>query len=140
MAYAQWVVIKITPKDCDLTVKHVTSEWGKFHATGDKGMELKPSQIEGKKATPDNPLVISACGRSNASSGTTGSFQLWDGNTHVATYAWDCPWGKKSNTSKLTLGTNEHYTTVQRGANLDSGALGNVRISSVYSLINVVAD
>ena len=135
MAYAQWVSIKIIPKHTELTVKHVKLDWGKFHAQNDKDKEIDRSKIEGKKATPDNPLVISACGRSNASSGTTGSFQLWDGGTLVATYAWDCPWGSKRNTSTLTAGPNERYTIQQRGANLDSGALGNVRIDCVYSLV-----
>ncbi|MCJ1947052.1 aegerolysin family protein, partial [Pseudomonas aeruginosa] len=33
-----------------------------------------------------------SCGRENASSGTQGSFDCYDGNTKMGTFSWDDPW------------------------------------------------
>ena len=32
MAYAQWISITIEPKNYDVTIKNVTSDWGKFYS------------------------------------------------------------------------------------------------------------
>ncbi|OYY23501.1 MAG: hypothetical protein B7Y65_03535 [Azorhizobium sp. 35-67-15] len=45
-----------------------------------------------------------ARGRENASSGTEGSFDLYDGEMNIGNYYWDCPWGRKTNTSTWTPG------------------------------------
>src|SRR5882724_7685031 len=102
MAYAQWAVFTITTVGATMTVKSVTLNWGKFYKNGNKDDEVPISDIEGHQIAPGVSYVISTCGRSDASSGTEGSFDLYDGATKVGNYYWDCPWGSKTNTSKWT--------------------------------------
>lgn len=129
MAYAQWVSIKVSAKLCDLTIKNVVQEWGKFYK-GEKDNEVDPKNINNTMIKNENSYVISACGRENSPSGTEGSFDLYDGETHIGSYLWDCPWGSKTNTSTWNS-DNSNYVTQVTGANLDSGALGNVNITVV---------
>ncbi len=128
MAYAQWVVITVEAIGVDLTVKSVGLEWGKFFKNPNKDDEIPIDKIEGMTIASGDSGVIASCGRENASSGTEGQFDLYDGGTHIGTYYWDCPWGSKTNTSTWTPSANKHYITEQSGANLNSGALGNVTI------------
>ncbi|CAM2987522.1 aegerolysin family protein [Vibrio neptunius] len=141
MAYAQWVTITIYATNYDVTLKNVSHSWGKFYdskqigvAGGSKDNEYEPSEIEGQVIERGTSFSINACGRSDSASGTEGSFELYDGSTHVGTYSWDCPWGSKTNDSSWTLSGPQpplnKYITSQTGANLDSGALGTVIIQT----------
>lgn len=130
MAYAQWVSVNIQISGFTAILTNVIHEWGKFYADGDKDKEVPPSDIEGTSITTGNNYTINACGRSNAAAGTQGSFDIYDGTTLVGSYSWDCPWGSKTNTSTWTP-HNENYVGQQTGANLDSGALGNVTLKVV---------
>ncbi|ENM5913050.1 aegerolysin family protein [Vibrio mimicus] len=141
MAYAQWVTITIYATNYDVTLKNVSHSWGKFYdskqigvAGGSKDNEYEPSAIEGKVIERGSSFSINACGRSDAASGTEGSFELYDGSTQVGTYSWDCPWGSKSNASTWSPAGPQpplnKYITSQTGANLDSGALGTVIIQT----------
>jgi hypothetical protein len=127
MAYAQWVQIKILPANLNVTIKNVVHEWGKFYS-GDKDNEVDPSSINNTSIASGNAYTISACGRSDSPSGTQGSFDLYDDTTHIGTYSWDCPWGSKKNSSDWHPSADEHYIVQVTGANLDSGALGNVTL------------
>jgi hypothetical protein len=126
MAYAQWVTITLQPRGLSLSVQNAKLEWGKFYS-GDKDNEVSTASINEIVVADGQAAVISSCGRSDASSGTEGSFDLYDGPTFLGTYAWDCPWGSKTNTSTWTPG-NESYISQVTGANLYGGALGNVTI------------
>ncbi len=126
MAYAQWVEITIKPMNCTVTIKNIIHEWGKFYI-GSKDNEIAPDKIEGTVIQAGNIYTFGACGRENASSGTEGSFDLYDGATNVGNYYWDCPWGSKTNTSTWSP-SSDKYVVQQSGANLDSGALGNVTL------------
>jgi len=126
MAYAQWVAITIRPANCKLTIKNVVHQWGKFYS-GSKDKEVDPSSINGTQIDAGDAYAISACGREDSASGTEGSFDLYDGNAHVGTYSWDCPWGSKTNSSTWSP-AQDNYVAQITGANLDSGALGNVEI------------
>lgn len=141
MAYAQWVTITIYALNFDVTLKNVGHSWGKFYdsnqvggAGGNKDNEYQPSAIEGHVIKAGNSFSINACGREDASSGTEGSIELYDGNTQVGTYSWDCPWGIKTNSSTWSPSGPQpplnNYLTSQNGANLDSGALGTVTIQT----------
>jgi len=132
MAYAQWVEIKVEPTGTDLQIKNAKANWGKFYQHPNKDKELSPAQINKLKITPANPVIIASCGRSDASAGTEGSFDLYAGEVKVAHYKWNCPWGSKTNSQALTPGTNEHYVTQVSGGNTDSGALGNVTLKVVH--------
>lgn len=131
MAYAQWVSITIEPKHYDITVKNVHCDWGKFYQ-GSKDNEISAEDIDGKVVKEGEKFTIYSCGRSDSSSGTEGAFDIYDGETHVGNYYWSCPWGSKTNTSTWT-NDNSDYITQVTGANLDSGALGNVSLVSVYT-------
>ncbi len=140
MAYAQWVTITIYPANFNATIKNAAHSWGKFYTNGNKDDEIQPSAIDGTVIPAGGSYTISACGREDAASGTEGSFDVYDGDTKVGTYSWDCPWGSKSNTSTWTpFGPPppaNKYTTQQSGANLDSGALGNVTLQSVKIVVS----
>jgi hypothetical protein len=131
MAYAQWVTISIYPSNYRATLKNVSHSWGKFYRDK-KDDEIAPGDIEGHVIESGQSYTISACGRSDASSGTEGSFDIYDGNVKVGTYTWDCPWGSKDNSSQWNpSGPNpplNNYNTQQTGANLYSGALGDITI------------
>jgi len=132
MAYAQWVSIKIQARGFTAQLKNVVHKWGKFYSSS-KDSEIDPGTIEGHEITNGNSYTISACGRSDSASGTEGSFDIYDSDTHIGTYSWDCPWGSKTNRS--TWDRNfacDNYVVEITGANLDSGALGNVDIVCAY--------
>jgi hypothetical protein len=78
-------------------------------------------------AGPGGEFGIASCGREDASSGTEGSYDIYDGGTKVCTVYWDCPWGLKRNSFE-TKNVNKDYTVQDSGANLDSGAIGTVTI------------
>lgn len=127
MAYAQWVQIRISSANSNVTIKNAVHEWGKFY-TGNKDNEVSPDKIDGVTIHSGDAYTISACGRENASSGTEGSFDLYDGSTHIGSYSWDCPWGSKTNYSTWHPAGSDNYIAQVTGGNLDSGALGNVNI------------
>lgn len=141
MAYAQWGTFVIHAVNFNVTIKNVAHSWGKFYdskqigvAGGNKDNEYDPSAIEGKVIESGTAFAINACGRSDASSGTEGSFDLYDGKTYIGTYTWDCPWGSKTNSSTWTAAGSQpplnSYITQQSGANLNGGALGTVTIQT----------
>lgn len=131
MAYAQWVSITIKSKGTTLSVKNAEHPWGKFYQCPNKDKEVSEGDINQITITSGSSAEICACGRSDSASGTEGRFDLYDGDTKVGTYYWDCPWGSKVNTSIWTPSADDNYVTQVTGGNLDSGALGNVTIKCV---------
>ena len=98
--------------------------------TDNKDKELPVSDFEGKVIHPGESLQLNACGRSDASSGTTGDFDLVDpasGDKVIRHFYWDCPWGSKTNTWTVK-GSNSKFIVESTGANLDSGALGTITV------------
>lgn len=137
MAYAQWVTIKISPNNFDVTIKDMNLDWGKCYdnkqfgvAGGSKDNEIDPDEYNGVVVKAGTTFAINSCGRESASSGTQGSFSLYDGDTKVGSYKWDCPWGSKTNTSVWNPASANCITQLN-GGNLDSGALGDVEILTV---------
>ncbi len=102
--------------------------------TGKKDKEVKPSYFENTTINPNGSLTIAGCGRSNAASGTEGGFDIVDpsrGDGIIRTVHWDCPWGKKKNKWSVS-GSLSGWEVDDKGANMDSGALGNITIETVY--------
>ena len=124
-AYAQWVVINITNSSKETVVfKNVRLSWGKFYFDGkslvssasvmavldimyldhatcidDKDDEMPASDIENAYILPGKSFRVNSCGRSNASSGTEGSFDIEEeGGGEVRHFYWSCPWGGNTNT------------------------------------------
>ncbi|OCH84840.1 pleurotolysin A [Obba rivulosa] len=128
MAYAQWVVIvlkNVSPQGT-LVIKNLNLMWGKFHKDGDKDAEIPTKDIEGTKILPGAEYTINSCGRSDASSGTEGKFDLYEeGGALVRSFYWDCPWGSKTNTWTIS-NANAQWMVDSQGANLNSGALGTI--------------
>lgn len=133
MAYAQWVTITLQPLNFALSLANVQLKWGKFHEYGNKDKEISINQIKNIIVRPGERAIISSCGREHDPSGTEGSFDImnYDLKVKVGNYYWDCPWGSKKNTSTWSPNLQVNYLTEVAGANLDSGALGNVTIKSL---------
>lgn len=137
MAYAQWVTLEIDVKGFDVIIQNVNLSWGKFHQLNNKDSEIKKDKVEGKIITENSDnegRIICACGRSDAASGTEGSFEiyLYDPATKKAVNKlskvyWDCPWGSKKNQIDTST-ENDGYLVGHSYANLDSGALGSIVI------------
>ncbi|KAM4066457.1 aegerolysin domain-containing protein [Hirsutella rhossiliensis] len=131
MAYAQWLTIQIQNllKKNDIRVQHAVLEWGKFYKTS-KDVEVTTSQIEAVVIAPGSSESVSACGRSDASSGTTGQFDIYEGAAKICTVKWDCPWGSKTNSFNIesyNIITSPYLVSVGNW-NRDSGAIGTVPI------------
>ncbi|KAI0267249.1 Aegerolysin-domain-containing protein [Russula aff. rugulosa BPL654] len=109
-AYAQWVVINITNSSSKtIVIKNVSLHWGKFYRDGDKDAEIPTSDIENHKINPGDEFEINSCGRSDAASGTECDFDIYeDGGPKVQ--------------------DNSKWIVESEGANLDSGALGNIKV------------
>lgn len=130
MAYAQWIEIKIVSEGMTLKVKNAGLSWGKFYKQGDKNDEISTDNINKIEVGSGKSAWICSCGRSDASSGTEGQFDLYDGDTKVGNFKWNCPWGKKSNTFSWSQdASKDSYYTDQEGGNKDSGAIGTVTIT-----------
>ncbi|MDR0780766.1 MAG: aegerolysin family protein, partial [Pseudomonadales bacterium] len=141
-AYAQWVTITILPNNYKVTIKNLKVNWGKLYdsrkigepadSDDSKDHEYQPEQIEGRVVEAGEMFSINACGRSAAWSGTSGSFDIYDGENHVGTYSWDCPWGSPTNSSQWTTAPglprpiNTPYVQLSGGSK--NGALGKVLI------------
>jgi hypothetical protein len=132
MAYAQWIEVKVVSENMNLKVKNANLSWGKFYQYGNKDNEISTEDINKITVASSKSDNICSCGRSGASSGTEGSFELYDGDTKIGKFNWDCPWGKKSNSLSWTQdGSKDSYSTSREGGNTDSGAIGNVTISCI---------
>jgi hypothetical protein len=134
MAYAQWVKITIVAKNYDVQIKGANLNWGKFYDCDNKDNEVKWGD-EDKIIPKGSAGMICSCGRADSATGTEGSFNIYDGETLVAAYYWCCPWGSKTNTSKLTPNSNpdvsDNYATQLSGGNFNAGALGDITIKCV---------
>lgn len=133
MAYAQWIEVKVASENMTLKVKNASLDWGKFYESGNKDKEISKDDINKIEVASGKSAMICSCGRSDASSGTVGSFDLYDGDTKIGKFNWNCPWGKKDNTFewKQEDATKSAYNTSREGGNTSSGAIGNVTITCI---------
>ncbi|TFK86839.1 pleurotolysin A [Polyporus arcularius HHB13444] len=127
-AYGQWVTMYTKNSGTvDMRIEALYLTWGKLYANGDKDKELSTTQFNGHIIHPGEEVQINACGRENASSGTTGHFDLIDctNERRIRQFYWDCPWGSSTNTWTVS-DSNENWMVETKGANLDGGALGTI--------------
>lgn len=136
MSYDQWIEITIDgPVGKELHVRNARLKWGKFHQPSNKDVELKPEAINElalghrHRVGDAHRVVIAACGRQGAASGTQGEFELYDfAGKLSARCEWDCPWGTAPNSfiwhpangwsadihgDRLAEQGAEHFTTVK---------------------------
>ncbi len=138
MAYGQWVSFSIKTKGFNGVVNNATLSWGKFYKYDNKDEEVDSSQINGIQFTSGKfyPNAISACGRSDAASGTEGSFDIYidgsdvtDKNNLICKLSWDCPWGSKTNTWGASGYDVEKYIVGIIGGSSYGGAIGNLTVT-----------
>lgn len=121
MAYAQWAMFDINVKGFKVIIKNAKLKWGKFHELGNKDKEVKIDEINGKVLdynTTDKERIISTCGRSDAASGTEGTFEIYLYDeitkkevTKLSEVTWDCPWGSKTNTFDCSNENNNYMVS-----------------------------
>jgi hypothetical protein len=157
-AYAEWVAINLHFRkgngDGDsLVVKNVKLAWGKFYKDGslqycmlsvkfsdawlcfkDKDHEIPVSDVEGHIIKEGETFVIESCGRSDASSGTEGEFDLVSRNkgTTIGHVYWNCPWGSKRNDFTVNSKADGWNVGLDSAPDTDGGALGKVDVSIVH--------
>ncbi|KAF4257052.1 hypothetical protein KXW98_007189 [Aspergillus fumigatus] len=128
-AYAQWVTVHLinSMSSETLSIKNASLSWGKWYKDGDKDAEITSEDVQQKTAPPGGSVNVNSCGRSDASSGTTGGFDLYDGNTKIGRVHWDCPWGSKTN--DFDVGERNKNYWVEIGTwNKYGGAIGTVDV------------
>ena len=103
---------------------------GKFYKWDNKDNEISAGEVAKQTAGPGGNIDIASCGRSDASSGTEGSYNIYDGDTKICRVYWNCPWGSKTNTFTVSE-QNDGYMVQATGQNIDSGALGTVTVKVV---------
>lgn len=115
-----------------MKVQNASLDWGKFYEYDNKDKELSAGEINKIEVASGKSAWICSCGRSDASSGTEGSFELYDGSVKIGRFKWNCPWGKKGNSFEWTQdASTESYFTEREGGNKDSGAIGTVTITCI---------
>jgi hypothetical protein len=129
MGYGQWVSVTVTTNNFTVSIKNATLSWGKFYATDNKDVEISVDAINSIVIAPGNSATINSCGRENTWSGTEGSFDIYDGQTLVGNYSWNCPHGSSTNTSTWKP-SSDAYIAQLTGGSLDSGPLGNVNLKA----------
>ncbi|KAH7905359.1 Aegerolysin family protein [Hygrophoropsis aurantiaca] len=132
-AYAQWVVLTVTNsfKDRPIMIQNASLSWGKFYQNGNKDAELSPNTIDQIVIPPGSQHSVSSCGRSDASSGTEGTIDLYDDTVKVCTLYWNCPWGSKTNNFEIRNVNKVGGYIVSNGPwNPSGGALGNIAIEA----------
>ncbi|KAI0675621.1 aegerolysin type hemolysin [Trametes maxima] len=133
MGYSQWVTIEIVNNgEIPIKLTRLYVEWGKLHEVGNKEIEVDPNTVNNKVLRPGQSLQFASCGRAHSSSGTTGRFSLVDvrNGSEIRHFYWDCPWGRPGNEWQIT-GKNKGFVVESQGANLESGALGNIIVEVV---------
>ncbi|ETO09235.1 hypothetical protein RFI_28152 [Reticulomyxa filosa] len=124
-SYDQWIRIIIENKSNELLdVKNSKLEWGKWYCNNDKSDEgCGPS----KYSHIGSRTVLSSCGRSDVTSGTEGYFELIaTGNMRVASFRWDCPYGRKNSYS--VSDTCSGWKVNAYGGSKENGPIGEVII------------
>ena len=132
MAYAQWIAIKISSENMTLSIRNTILYNGKFHEEGNKDGEIKPFEINKIDIKSGETAWIFSSGREDAAEGTKGRIDLYHGDTRVGIFDWNCPWGIKTNSFNWWRDASEEtYITKIEGGNRNSGAIGQVSITSI---------
>lgn len=115
------------PCCCRVHLESNRAKRGKWYKDGDKDAEISSADVNKKTAPPGGSFNVNSSGRSDASSGTTGGFDIYDGDTKIAYIHWDCPWGRKQNDFDVDDRNKSYWIEVGKW-NRDSGAIGTVDV------------
>ncbi|ADB42080.1 aegerolysin family protein [Spirosoma linguale] len=135
MAYSEWVEIRIYSENMEIKIKNIKLNWGKFYEGPNQDIEITAPVLSDAVIKSGEKYTVWSCGRDGASSGTEGSFELYDGDTQVARFGWICPWSG-ANSCSLIPGEQENklYKTARQWSGLTSGPLGTITLSCVKLL------
>jgi len=94
MGYAEFIELDVFNKSTShtFTIQGASLTWGKFYQYPNKDAEISASQVDNTELKPGARTWVCSCGRDNASSGTEGSIEIWDGITKVGSIAWYDAW------------------------------------------------
>ncbi|KAI9931185.1 hypothetical protein ASPWEDRAFT_166867 [Aspergillus wentii DTO 134E9] len=129
MGYDQWVTITLynNMQSSTLSIRNAKTSWGKFHKNKNKDAEISLQDINQITLEPGHSVIINACGRANASSGTSGSIELYDGSVKIGKIYWTCPW--LTHVNDFGLSERDGHYRVHVGAwRIGGGAIGPVTV------------
>ncbi|KYK58701.1 hypothetical protein DCS_05718 [Drechmeria coniospora] len=132
MAYAQWIIVTIVnflKSGKDIKVKNADISWGKFWDGENMDDEISASTVNEIVVARGQVEQVQACGRSDAASGTEGTFDIYDcNNKRICHVSWDCPWGSKSNSFEVEVDDEAKYKVIKPSFVVRSGAIGTMQI------------
>ncbi|MDG4596773.1 MAG: aegerolysin family protein [Candidatus Contendobacter sp.] len=137
MAYGQWVSFTVRVKGFAGRADLANLIWGKFYKYDDKDSEIDIAAVNNIKFENNNTYsnIIASCGRSDAASGTEGSFYICidgkapdDPDYKVCKISWDCPWGTKTNTFAASDFDPDKYVVSIIGGSTYGGSIGMLTV------------
>ncbi|WP_055324369.1 aegerolysin family protein [Pseudomonas aeruginosa] len=131
MAYAEWIAVKVVVSKSIGTVgiRNATLQWGKFYRYTNKDDEISTEEVSSMNVQAGSPQWIASCGRENASSGTQGSFDCYDGNTKMGTFRWDDPWKSGATNTWGFTPASADYAGITSGGNATGTDIGEVTLT-----------
>ncbi|KAK0710131.1 aegerolysin type hemolysin, partial [Lasiosphaeria miniovina] len=91
-----YMIINNVSKSGSLRVKNLGTKWqGKFYQWDNKDHELSAADVSKQVAGPSGKIDIASCGRSDASSGTEGDYDIYEGDTKVCHIYWTAPGARR---------------------------------------------
>lgn len=134
MGYAQFIQLELynRSKTRTYTIKGAWLGWGKFYENPNKDVEVSPDNVNGQTIKPQTSTVVAACGRSDASSGTEGSVEIWEGSQKVGRVYWNNPWlsGQPNLVTAIAEGGNAAEYALELGPyDNKNAAIGWVKVS-----------
>ena len=131
MAYAEWIAVKVVVSKSIGTVgiRNATLQWGKFYRYTNKDDEIPTEEVSSMNVQAGSPQWIASCGRENASSGTQGSFDCYDGNTKMGTFSWDDPWKSGATNTWSFTPASADYAGITSGGNATGTDIGEVTLT-----------
>lgn len=120
-------MFQINLSSCRVPIHPYLAPRGKFYKWDNKNNEISTGDVNKITITAGEQGRVSSSGRSNASSGTEGGLDLYDGSTKILHVKWDVPWGSKTNNFAVSDQSRKFYVTVGDWNDHD-GAIGSVSL------------
>jgi hypothetical protein len=131
MAKAQWIAVEVCPHNLDVKIKNARLNFGIFYANNDKDVSISSDIINNLTIAAKESKTFTSCGAPDSASGTEGQFDLYTGDTKIASIYWSCPWGSRSNTLEISEISHPNQYLIHLDGGNGSGAIGNVRVQIV---------
>lgn len=102
---------------------------GEFVGSIGSPTEIDDDDINSLRARPRHLTHIIACSHPGDTAGTSGGYDIFDGDTKVCHVSWSCPLGRGVTNAMDIVDLDEDYEVECKGASLEPGPLGHVSIS-----------